>query len=66
LASVAPEAVCMYAGWRSLLPDGARREQVLSEARAKVAQESGGSLETWEVTHRRKIDTLLAERGFTE
>ncbi|MFE2868658.1 RraA family protein [Embleya sp. NPDC059259] len=43
---------------------GARREQVLRDARTKSAQEADESLDTWEAAHRARIEALLAERGF--
>jgi regulator of RNase E activity RraA len=43
----------------------ARREQVLSDAQAKVAQEAGQSLEAWETAHRSRIDGILAQHGVT-
>jgi 4-hydroxy-4-methyl-2-oxoglutarate aldolase len=41
----------------------ARREQVLSDAQAKVAQEAGQSLEAWETAHRSRIDSILEQHG---
>ncbi|MEV6107718.1 RraA family protein [Streptomyces sp. NPDC051940] len=43
----------------------ARREQVLADARAKLAKEAAESLDAWEAAHRARIDKLLAEGGFT-
>ncbi|MEU0147892.1 RraA family protein [Streptomyces sp. NPDC006288] len=37
----------------------ARQDQVLSDARQKLAEEAAESLETWEAAHRAKIDELL-------
>jgi 4-hydroxy-4-methyl-2-oxoglutarate aldolase len=42
-----------------------RAEQVLRDARAKMAQEAAQSLDEWEAAHRATVDKLLAERGFT-
>ncbi|KUJ70512.1 diguanylate cyclase [Streptomyces albus subsp. albus] len=43
---------------------GDRREQVLRDARAKLAEEAGESLAAWEEAHRARIDAILRERGF--
>ncbi len=43
---------------------GARREQVLRDARAKSAEEVDESLDAWEAAHRAKVDAILAEHGF--
>jgi 4-hydroxy-4-methyl-2-oxoglutarate aldolase len=43
----------------------AEREQVLRDARARLAREAGESLEAWEASHRTRIDTILHEHGFT-
>jgi len=45
---------------------GARQEEVLRAARAKLAQEAEESLETWEAAHRTRIAKILAEQGFEE
>jgi regulator of RNase E activity RraA len=37
---------------------------VLGQAAARVARESGESLDAWEAAHRERIDAILAERGF--
>jgi regulator of RNase E activity RraA len=42
-----------------------RGEQVLRDARAKMAQEAAESLEEWEAAHRATVGKLLAEQGFT-
>ncbi|MEU6348713.1 RraA family protein [Streptomyces sp. NPDC047072] len=42
----------------------ARREDVLADARAKLAKEAAETLDEWEAAHRAKIDQLLAEGGF--
>ena len=44
----------------------ARREQVLGDAQAKVAQEAGQSLDAWETEHRSRIDSILAQHGFAD
>jgi regulator of RNase E activity RraA len=41
-----------------------RQEQVLLDARAKVAGEAGESLDVWEAAHRARVDRILAEGGF--
>ncbi|MFD5074783.1 RraA family protein [Streptomyces sp. NPDC058371] len=41
-----------------------RQEQVLLDARAKVAGEAGESLDAWEAAHRARVDQILAEAGF--
>ncbi|MFJ7945381.1 RraA family protein [Streptomyces sp. NPDC096354] len=41
----------------------ARREQVLRDARAKLAKEAGESLDAWEEAHRARIDKILGENG---
>ena len=46
-----------------VVPAG-RREQVLHNARAALDAEAAVSLDEWEQAHRRRIDALLAERGF--
>ncbi|HEY1511532.1 MAG TPA: RraA family protein [Solirubrobacteraceae bacterium] len=43
----------------------ARCDQVLGDARARLAKEAGESLDDWEQAHRARIDRILAERGFT-
>ena len=45
---------------------GARREQVLADARAKMAHEAGESLDEWERAHRARVGKILAEAGFEE
>ncbi|MFD4759240.1 RraA family protein [Streptomyces sp. NPDC058439] len=42
----------------------ARREDVLRDARKKLAKEAGESLDAWEKAHRERIDAILAEGGF--
>ncbi|MGW2085230.1 RraA family protein [Streptomyces sp. NPDC001880] len=42
----------------------ARHEQVLIDARAKVAKEAGESLDAWEAAHRARIDSILRSGGF--
>jgi 4-hydroxy-4-methyl-2-oxoglutarate aldolase len=44
----------------------ARSDQVLSDARARLAKEAGESLDDWEQAHRARIDGILGERGFTD
>ncbi|MFF3629429.1 RraA family protein [Streptomyces sp. NPDC002164] len=45
---------------------GARREQVLLEAREKLAEEGRETLDTWQEAHRALVDGILAEGGFTD
>jgi regulator of RNase E activity RraA len=42
---------------------GARREEVLAAARARLAKEAAESLDAWEEAHRARIDKILAENG---
>jgi len=42
----------------------ARQEQVLGDARARLAREAAQSLDDWEAAHRARIDKLLADGGF--
>ncbi|MFF4506517.1 RraA family protein [Streptomyces sp. NPDC001401] len=42
----------------------ARRDEVLTAARAKLAKEADESLDAWETAHRARIDKILAEQGF--
>ncbi|HEU5332240.1 MAG TPA: RraA family protein [Actinocrinis sp.] len=42
----------------------ARSEQVLRDARAKLAKEASESLDGWEQEHRARIDAILAAGGF--
>ncbi|MFJ2267539.1 RraA family protein [Streptomyces sp. NPDC087849] len=44
----------------------ARREQVLLDARKKLAAEADESLDAWEEAHRARIDRILAEGGFED
>ena len=44
----------------------ARREQVLSDAQAKLAQEAEQSLDAWETEHRSRIDSILERHGFAD
>ncbi|WP_370071407.1 RraA family protein [Streptacidiphilus sp. MAP5-3] len=44
----------------------ARTTEILTAARAKLAKEATESLDSWEAAHRTRIDTLLAEGGFTD
>jgi 4-hydroxy-4-methyl-2-oxoglutarate aldolase len=41
-----------------------RREQVLIDARAKLAKEADESLDAWQEAHRSRIDAALREGGF--
>ncbi|MFJ3439654.1 RraA family protein [Streptomyces sp. NPDC086081] len=43
----------------------ARREEILTAARAKLAKEAGESLDAWEADHRARVDKALNEGGFT-
>ncbi|MEU0198409.1 MULTISPECIES: RraA family protein [unclassified Streptomyces] len=45
---------------------GARREEILAGARAKLAKEAGETLDMWESAHRARIDGILADQGFEE
>jgi regulator of RNase E activity RraA len=40
-------------------------ERVLEAARARVAKESGQTLEAWEAEHRARIDAILRKKGFS-
>jgi 4-hydroxy-4-methyl-2-oxoglutarate aldolase len=42
----------------------ARRSDVLTAARAKLAHEAAETLDAWEAAHRARIDEILAEAGF--
>ncbi|WP_371665901.1 RraA family protein [Streptomyces sp. NBC_01241] len=42
----------------------ARREDVLRDARKKLAKEAGETLDAWKKAHRERIDAILAEGGF--
>ncbi|MDH6489114.1 RraA family protein [Streptomyces sp. SAI-127] len=42
----------------------ARRSDVLTAARAKLAKEAAETLDAWEAAHRARIDEILAEAGF--
>jgi regulator of RNase E activity RraA len=41
-----------------------RQEQVLIDARKKLATEAGETLDDWEHAHRAKIDQTLADHDF--
>ena len=41
----------------------ARQDQVLQAAQAKLAKESGESLDAWEDNHRARIDAILRKNG---
>ncbi|MFE2430370.1 RraA family protein [Streptomyces sp. NPDC059373] len=45
---------------------GARQEQVLLEARTRLAKEADESLDAWEKAHHARIDEILAENGFED
>ncbi|MDH6124734.1 regulator of RNase E activity RraA [Kitasatospora sp. GP82] len=45
---------------------GARREQVLLDARTKPAKEAEESLGAWEAAHRARIDRILSGNGFED
>ncbi|MFF4269730.1 hypothetical protein [Streptomyces sp. NPDC001536] len=44
-------------------PGPARREEILTVGRPRLAEES---LDAWEATHRARIDKAPHERGFTD
>jgi regulator of RNase E activity RraA len=41
-----------------------RRDQVLRDARARLAREADQTLDAWEADHRARIDKILADSGF--
>jgi 4-hydroxy-4-methyl-2-oxoglutarate aldolase len=41
-----------------------RRDQVLQDARARLAREADETLDAWEADHRARIEKILAEHGF--
>lgn len=43
----------------------ARREEILTAARAKLAEEAEQSLDAWEEDHRARVEKALSDRGFT-
>ncbi|MEV0300995.1 RraA family protein [Streptomyces prasinus] len=43
----------------------ARREEILTAARAKLAEEAEQSLDAWEENHRARVEKALSDRGFT-
>jgi 4-hydroxy-4-methyl-2-oxoglutarate aldolase len=43
----------------------ARQQEVLGQARAKLAKEAGETLDDWERAHSARIGRILAEQGFT-
>ncbi|MDX6351094.1 MAG: 4-hydroxy-4-methyl-2-oxoglutarate aldolase [Streptomyces sp.] len=45
---------------------GARQEQVLLEARTRLAKEADESLDAWEKAHRARINEILGEKGFED
>ena len=42
----------------------ARRQAILADARAKLAEEADESLDAWEAAHRARIDQILRDQGF--
>lgn len=44
---------------------GARREQVLRDARRRLAEEARETLDSWEKAHRARVEALLAQDGST-
>jgi 4-hydroxy-4-methyl-2-oxoglutarate aldolase len=44
----------------------ARHKQVLADAHAKLAQEAAESIESWQASHRSRIDDILATHGFSD
>jgi regulator of RNase E activity RraA len=44
----------------------ARQEQVLLEARTRLAKEADESLDAWEKAHRARINEILGEKGFED
>ncbi|MFI2642645.1 RraA family protein [Streptomyces sp. NPDC018610] len=44
----------------------ARAEEILTAARARLAEEAAQTLDDWEESHRRRIDALLREHGHEE
>jgi regulator of RNase E activity RraA len=45
---------------------GARQQQVLLDAQAKLANEADESLDDWAAAHRARIDRILHENGFAD
>ncbi|KWT57946.1 diguanylate cyclase [Streptomyces albus subsp. albus] len=45
---------------------GDRQEQVLADARKKLAKEADETLDAWAAAHRARIDTILRDQGFME
>ena len=43
----------------------ARREEILTAARAKLTKEAEQSLDAWEEDHRARVEKTLSDRGFT-
>jgi 4-hydroxy-4-methyl-2-oxoglutarate aldolase len=43
----------------------ARQQEVLRQAQAKLAKEAAETLDDWERAHSARIDSILAEHGFT-
>jgi regulator of RNase E activity RraA len=44
----------------------ARRDEVLTAARTKLAKEAGETLDMWQEAHRTRIDKILRDRGFQD
>lgn len=42
-----------------------RRDQVLRDARARLAKEAAQTLDDWEQAHRAQVEKTLADQGFT-
>ncbi|KOG51800.1 diguanylate cyclase [Streptomyces griseoflavus] len=45
---------------------GDHQEQVLADARKKLAKEADETLDAWAAAHRARIDTILRDQGFME
>ena len=44
----------------------ARADEVLADARARLAKEAAEGLDAWEAAHRARVEQILAERGFED
>ena len=44
----------------------ARADEVLADARARLAKEAVEGLDAWEAAHRARVEQILAERGFED
>ena len=42
-----------------------RRDEVLRDARERLANEAGESLDAWELSHRARVDKILSHNGFS-